>query len=573
MRTEPGQKQLALGQLAAVGAFGSQQTTSGGKVFAALLGQPQSGLLNKAKTGAVGDQAVGDGVAGIGFFQGAITSVRELGLPMDAPALELMAGARPDPDALPGQSTESRSEDEGAALVSLSVALLVPPPQTEGERSGNAGASGPVDAKLPKPSGLGSNAPPGSAPDPVDAPLGTIRVADATSPAAIPLAESENDLGIAAPSKEFWGGGNGEGSMSRRPEIDTPASGSWGGVVGAGTARTGDVVGPGVPVAPSAPTVPGLKSISSVPEGQPLQPKAAEDVSKAQASSLAGQTIDPAPGQLPDQNPESVSAEGDMGMAPRHLSGVTEAERMWLGRLLWQAIGASDAGDNPTENAATTPATEAEGAVPHSRTDRTPAATGVAAAPMPLPALQASEMVEQSPLLEADTAPFVLTLAAHLVPFGNPAAGPVPTVPVPVPQLAAGIIATLHQQADGTTEIALSPDELGSVRLRLEADARDPDRMIVHLAFDRPETMDLFRRHADQLADAIRSAGYAEAKLDFGQSGTGLEAGGGHGPEGRSDGGGATPAANDPDWGPDPLVQDKAFPLRPGDTAGLDLRL
>jgi hypothetical protein len=34
--------------------------------------------------------------------------------------------------------------------------------------------------------------------------------------------------------------------------------------------------------------------------------------------------------------------------------------------------------------------------------------------------------------------------------------------------------------------------------------------------------------HADQLSEAIRAAGYAEARLDFGQSGGGADPQGGH---------------------------------------------
>jgi hypothetical protein len=139
-----------------------------------------------------------------------------------------------------------------------------------------------------------------------------------------------------------------------------------------------------------------------------------------------------------------------------------------------------------------------------------------------------------------------------------------------VPHLAASIAATLQHRADGTTEIALSPEELGAVRLRVEADANDPERVVIHLAFDRPETMDLFRRHADQLAEAIRAAGYAEARLDFGQAGAG--SGDGHGQESAEGHGKAADAlaakADDPGFAPD-----RPFPFRPAGTAGLDLRL
>ena len=53
----------------------------------------------------------------------------------------------------------------------------------------------------------------------------------------------------------------------------------------------------------------------------------------------------------------------------------------------------------------------------------------------------------------------------------------------------------------------------------MQADAQNPERMVVMLTFDRPETLDLFRRHADQLADALREAGYSGADISFGRSG------------------------------------------------------
>ena len=150
---------------------------------------------------------------------------------------------------------------------------------------------------------------------------------------------------------------------------------------------------------------------------------------------------------------------------------------------------------------------------------------GLSQAALPRAALQTTEPEEALPQLEPDLPPLSWSSAGPPALTGSTVSGPLPAGAVP--QLAAAMVATLHQKPDGTTEIALSPDELGSVRLRLEADARDPERMIVHLVFDRPETMDLFRRHADQLSEAIRAAGYAEARLDFGQSGRGADPQGG----------------------------------------------
>ncbi len=89
-----------------------------------------------------------------------------------------------------------------------------------------------------------------------------------------------------------------------------------------------------------------------------------------------------------------------------------------------------------------------------------------------------------------------------------------------VHHLAGQLVQTLSHGSDGSTELALSPDELGHVRVTLQPDPQNPDRLVVMLTFERPETLDLFRRHADQLAEALREAGYTRADIGFGNAGT-----------------------------------------------------
>ncbi|RYI35484.1 MAG: flagellar hook-length control protein FliK [Acetobacteraceae bacterium] len=104
---------------------------------------------------------------------------------------------------------------------------------------------------------------------------------------------------------------------------------------------------------------------------------------------------------------------------------------------------------------------------------------------------------------------------------GAPGSGAAQAGPaLPVPQVATQIATALAQHADGSTDLVLSPEELGEVRLKLKPDAGNPDRMVVMITFDRPETLELFRRHAGELADALRSAGYAGADIGFGQEGS-----------------------------------------------------
>ena len=90
---------------------------------------------------------------------------------------------------------------------------------------------------------------------------------------------------------------------------------------------------------------------------------------------------------------------------------------------------------------------------------------------------------------------------------------------LPVPQVAAQLAAVLVRNASSVTELALAPEELGRVKLRMEQDTANPDRMVIMISVDRPETLDLFRRHSSELADAIRNAGYSGADIGFDQSG------------------------------------------------------
>ena len=121
--------------------------------------------------------------------------------------------------------------------------------------------------------------------------------------------------------------------------------------------------------------------------------------------------------------------------------------------------------------------------------------------------------------LDDSALPF-LTAVGPSLPGAAPSVG-LPQAPTTVhmPQVAGQIAAALAQNSDGSTDLALSPEELGKVRLKLKPDAGNPDRMIVMITFERPETLELFRRNVGELADALRSAGYAGADIGFGREG------------------------------------------------------
>lgn len=78
-----------------------------------------------------------------------------------------------------------------------------------------------------------------------------------------------------------------------------------------------------------------------------------------------------------------------------------------------------------------------------------------------------------------------------------------------------------HQVADAlvnapnrAVELTLSPEELGKVRMTLHA---QEGSMTVAVQAERPETLDLMRRHIDSLAREFREMGYADVSFDFGQ--------------------------------------------------------
>lgn len=76
------------------------------------------------------------------------------------------------------------------------------------------------------------------------------------------------------------------------------------------------------------------------------------------------------------------------------------------------------------------------------------------------------------------------------------------------------IVAALRSGGDMASELYLSPSELGRVRISLSSSDLG---MIVSIIADRPETLDLMRRHADQLAQDFHDIGYHAAEFSFGQ--------------------------------------------------------
>lgn len=111
-------------------------------------------------------------------------------------------------------------------------------------------------------------------------------------------------------------------------------------------------------------------------------------------------------------------------------------------------------------------------------------------------------------------------------------------------------------------ELRLDPEELGRLSITLSPEG---ETVTVHLSAERPETIDLLRRHAEQLHQELRAAGFREAQMSFGQM-----AQGGGGPPPRPQQTALAEGAGI-DAAPPPHMQPQ--PLAPANPGGLNLRL
>ncbi|WP_186766706.1 flagellar hook-length control protein FliK [Puniceibacterium confluentis] len=67
---------------------------------------------------------------------------------------------------------------------------------------------------------------------------------------------------------------------------------------------------------------------------------------------------------------------------------------------------------------------------------------------------------------------------------------------------------------DGPVELRLNPEELGRVRMHM---ASADQGIMLHITSERPETLDLLRRHIDQLRSEFSDLGYTSVEFTFGQ--------------------------------------------------------
>lgn len=86
----------------------------------------------------------------------------------------------------------------------------------------------------------------------------------------------------------------------------------------------------------------------------------------------------------------------------------------------------------------------------------------------------------------------------------------------PPPNLHSQLLAHASTAIDRQVEVLLTPEDLGSVRFQIR---HHGETVSILLSAERGDTMDMLRRHGDELMREFRQAGFSGATLDFGRWG------------------------------------------------------
>ncbi len=158
---------------------------------------------------------------------------------------------------------------------------------------------------------------------------------------------------------------------------------------------------------------------------------------------------------------------------------------------------------------------------------------------------------------------------AERLPSAVPASGGAPGAEQALARHASlQVVAAAQGRPGDSVALTLSPEELGRVHLQFHG---QNGSMTVSLTIERPETLDLMRRHIETLTQELRNIGYREVNIGFGQEGArqgGFGYGHGPGPELQTGDGTSEPHSSPP--------EDMSPPRRlSGGTAdaGIDIRL
>ncbi|WP_415392725.1 flagellar hook-length control protein FliK [Paracoccus sp. SJTW-4] len=226
-------------------------------------------------------------------------------------------------------------------------------------------------------------------------------------------------------------------------------------------------------------------------------------------------TLPPAEAPLAQTELRAVSAaevtegEGVLVTSRSHPAPPSELATLRASGAAGTAPGSPDTGKaapDPADAAKLAEITAPE-APPHDAPDSTTAeATGTAGTAVPRDAAgQAFQAPADPDMPGASAAPLARDTAAASV--DQPSTLRLPPLAEPHRQIADAIVRT----SSGQVEITLDPVELGRVTVLLGEDG-NPGRLA--LLVERPETLELIRRHSDQLLRDLRENGMPDARLE-----------------------------------------------------------
>ena len=431
-------------------------------------------------------------------------------------------GARPESNRAPGrEGRTAATTDDGSTVSADRSAEVALPPTAEPPRPGPPGATatggapaatdrtGPGGRRGGHPGGrssLGSAAASGSGAEGAGSPTAATDRADAGARAARGSGEpriATANTGQAPPAK-----------MSPDPPANAPrqpagaAEGEW----AAPASKAGQPATPGAPGmasadatagAPGPPrddgrrTAPGDDPPTKGPDarrgdhaaGRGQFPDAVLDAARAGSDGAPGRavpqdstpaaTAPPAParatrpGPAPSANPAAPAPEGPEPSTP--------------GRTVPPADGRGPDRSPPAADAAPTDLVDPVRAAAEGRAGDAPRIDGPVAAPAETPGPRA--------------------------PGSSPATHPAAPAASQATAMLAQVAREAGSQPPGTPlELTLDPPELGRVRLVVQAGDAGP---MLQIAADRAETLELMRRHADQLSAQLREHGLHDTGFSF----------------------------------------------------------
>ncbi|MCK8463349.1 flagellar hook-length control protein FliK [Aliiroseovarius sp. S1339] len=179
--------------------------------------------------------------------------------------------------------------------------------------------------------------------------------------------------------------------------------------------------------------------------------------------------------------------------------------------------------------------------------------------------LQARQLVVKDPAFQevftkSEEAP--LEFAAPQFRDAGQQTQPLRTTPDMPRIVSAQLAEVARSNPDKPVELTLNPEELGRLRLTFRTDASS---MNVILQVERPETLDLMRRHIEQLAQDMHELGYDDVSFTFHQQGDPPADGQSKGDAQPNQAGRSNGFAHQP-------VQD-VVQISVGENAGMDIRI